>query len=208
MRTIVKSLFLYSLRILWVILIGSILWLAGLVLFTNIIPSTSPHTLRVTDGIVIFTGGKTRLNVALDLFQQKYAQYLLVSGVNPDSTFTESVKQIPNSARITLGYSAQDTLGNAEETASWVRAHQIRTLRLITSNYHIPRSLLELRHLLPAVEIIPHPVVGQSFLQRKWWLNPQTLKLVVQEYNKFIFALMRRPLEDIQDLLSFKERKE
>lgn len=203
-----KSLFLYSLRLIWVIAIGSILWLTGLVLFTNIIPSTPPPTLRVTDGIVIFTGGKTRLNVALELFQQKQAQYLLVSGVNPDSTFTQTVEQMPDHSRITLGYNAQDTLGNAEETATWAKARHIQTLRLITSNYHMPRSLLELRHLLPTVAIVPHPVVGKSFLQRKWWLNPQTLKLVVQEYNKFIFALLRRPLEDIHDWLTFKERKE
>lgn len=196
---------LYSLRILLVIMIGGSVWLTGLILFTRIIPSSPQDVTKVTDGIVIFTGGKTRLQVALTLFQQKKGRYLLISGVNPDSTLPEIVGQIPFRSQVTLGYDARDTVGNAEETAEWVHTHHIKTLRLITSNYHMPRSLFELRHLLPEVQILPHPVVKKSFLNPKWWLDPSTLRLVIQEYNKFLFALIRRPFEDLQEFLSLKE---
>lgn len=198
--------FLYSLRLLIVITIGGSLWIAGLILFTHTIPIGPLDTIRTTDGIAIFTGGKTRLKVALDLFQQNKGQYLLISGVNPESNLAQTVDLMADKSRITLGYKALDTLGNAEETAAWVSAHHIKTLRLITSNYHMPRSLFELSYRIPAVEIIPHPVVGKSFLKPKWWLEFSTLYLVVQEYNKFLFALIRRPMKDVQEILIPKEK--
>lgn len=202
-----RPLLLYSLRLLAVIAIGGSLWCVGLVLFTGIIPSASPYSIISTDGIAVFTGGKTRLGVALDLFKKKKAQYLLISGVNPDSTFPQTIEKIKNNTHITLGYNALDTYGNAEETAEWARQHHIKTLRLITSNYHMPRSLFELRYLLPTVKIISHPVVGKSFLKPKWWLDPKALSLVIQEYNKFLFALIRHPLQDFQDKVTFQEQE-
>jgi len=201
------SLVMYSLRVLIISILAGSLWLIGLILFTRMIPSAPLDTISRTGGIAIFTGGKTRLNVALELFQQEKGQYLLVSGVNPDSTLHERVNQMPNKSYITLGYDALDTFGNAEETAGWVALHHIKTVRLITSNYHMPRSLFELRYLLPTVKIIPHPVVGKSFLKPKWWLDLSTLCLVVQEYNKFLFALIRRPIKDLQKTLSRKEQE-
>jgi uncharacterized SAM-binding protein YcdF (DUF218 family) len=197
--------FLYTLRFLVVIGIGGTLWLCGLILFTRIIPSSPIDITSSTDGIVIFTGGKTRLQVALTLFQQKKGRYLLISGVSPESTLPEMIDQIPFRSQITLGYEALDTVGNAEETAAWVHTHHLKSLRLITSNYHMPRSLFELRRLLPEVEILPHPVVGKIFLKQKWWLDTHTLHLVVQEYNKFLFALICRPFKDLHGALSPKE---
>lgn len=194
----IGHLMLYGLRIFIITALAGGVWLAGLILFTRIIPSGPLNDIETTDGIVIFTGGRTRLDVALDLFQQKKAKYLLISGVNPESTLSQKVNLMPNKANITLGYSALDTFGNAAEAAAWAYSHRIKTLRLITSNYHMPRSLFELRHLLPDIEIIPHPVVGKSFLQAKWWLDLHTLYLVTQEYNKFLFALIRRPINDLQ----------
>lgn len=196
----------YSLRILMVLAIGGSLWFVGLVFFTRIIPSLPQDPTNSTDGIVIFTGGKTRLKVALTLFEQHQGQYLLISGVNPHSTLPKIVEQLPFRSRITLGYDALDTVGNAAETAAWAHTHQIKTLRLITSNYHMPRSLFELRHLLPEVQIFPHPVVKKSFLKPKWWLDPIALRLVIQEYNKFLFALIRRPFEDLQAFFMIKKK--
>ena len=202
----VGHLLLYSLRLLVVCCIGAGVWLMGLVLFTSMIPSAPPQEVTTTDGIAIFTGGKTRLKVALDLFQHQKSNYLLISGVNPDSTLPHIVKALPQHDHITLDYHALDTHGNAEQTARWASQHQIKTLRLITSNYHMPRSLLELRSHLPAVEIIPHPVVGKRFLNPKWWLDPATLILVIEEYNKFLFALVRRPIKDLKEILMLQEK--
>lgn len=192
----VKTTLLYGLRCLTVLSIGASLWLVGLVLFTKMIPSLPHNTEETTDGIVIFTGGGTRLKEALLLFEQKKAIFLLVSGVNPEA----ELPSLMENKNVTLGYEALDTSGNAEETAAWVHRHHIHSLRLITSNYHMPRSLLELRPLLPDVIIFPHPVVGETFFKPKWWLEARTLRLVVQEYNKFLFALIRRTFERTQGL--------
>jgi hypothetical protein len=58
--------------------------------------------------------------------------------------------------------------------------------------------------LIPDIQILPHAVVGKSFLKTKWWLDSFTLRLVVQEYNKFLFALVRRPLADFHEFWKFK----
>ncbi len=192
----------YSLRLSFVCMLGAGIWLGGLVLFTSMIPSSAQDQESVTDGIVIFTGGKTRLSVALSLFEAGKSQYLLISGVNPESNFPQMVSHLSNKSNITLGYDALDTVGNAGETAKWARDHNIKSIRLITSNYHMPRSLFELRRTLPDVRILPHPVVGKSFLESKWWLDLQTLTLVIQEYNKFIFAFVRRIFEDSKEYLN------
>lgn len=189
---------LMTLRCLFLILLGGGLWVTGLMLFTKNIPIAPPDNIERTEGIVIFTGGKTRLKVAFDLFQQKKGEYLLISGVNPNSTLPKKIERMPLKSKITLGYSALDTAGNAKETAEWVEHNSIKTLRLITSNYHMPRSLFELRTVLPLMEIISHPVVGEDFTAPKWWLNPPMLYLVIEEYNKFLFSFTRRFFESIQ----------
>jgi len=185
---------------------GGLLWFIGLVLFTKMIPSLPHESLKSTDGIVIFTGGGTRLKEALILFEQKKGTYLLISGVNPESELSIQMNRESYNENVTLDCKALDTRGNAEETAKWVRHHHIKSLRLITSNYHMPRSLLELRPLLPEVIILPHPVVGESFLKAKWWLEAKTLRLVLQEYNKFLFALIRRTFLDIQSYFKTAEK--
>jgi len=121
---LINRLLLYSLRMLVIVAVGGILWCVGLILFTGMIPSAPRDTVKETDGIAIFTGGKTRLNVALELFQQKKSSYLLISGVNPESTLSEIAGELANNPGITLGYAALDTYGNAEETAEWVRCNQ------------------------------------------------------------------------------------
>lgn len=193
--------FLSTLKFFIILSLGVGLWLMGLIFFTHLIPFSGQDNDFFTDGIVVFTGGEARLQEAVSLFEQHKAKYLLVSGVNPESTFKDKIAKMPLKSQITIGY-ASDTIENAKETAQWARVNHLKSLRLITSNYHVPRSLFELRHLLPQVQIFPHGVVSESFLRPKWWLNPPTLVLVVQEYNKFLFALLRRPFEDLQDFFN------
>jgi len=140
----IGRLLFYTLRLFSVFAIAGGIWLAGLILFTSIIPSSVHDMETTTDGIVIFTGGKTRLQVALTLFEAGKGRYLLISGVNPDSTLPQTINQLPHKSHITLGYDALDTVGNAGETARWAHNKNIKSIRLITSNYHMPRSLFEL----------------------------------------------------------------
>ena len=92
---------------------------------------------------------------------------------------------------ITLGYSADSTIGNAYETADWMRDQGFRSLRVVTANYHMRRSLLELSMAMPDMELVPHPVVAPTVHLDEWWLWPGTANLLVNEYNKLLVASLR-----------------
>lgn len=190
-----------ALYVLKGILLLCLSWGVGLLYFVYLIPFYPPKPTVATDGMVIFTGGKTRLKTALSLFQQKKSKYLLISGANPESPSKDIVGQSPVIPEITLGYEALNTSGNAKETAAWVKENHIKTLRLITSNYHMPRSLFELRHLLPDVKIFPQPVIGSRFSKVFWWTHRPTLFLVVQEYHKFLYVFFRHFYRDTRKSL-------
>lgn len=199
---ILRGLF-FGIRLGVVLLSLLLLWLGGLVLFTQRIPMGPEDVHTKTDGIVVFTGGKARLYAGFLLLHEGYAPQLLISGVNKDATLNDlklAAKvefPIPQN-QITLDFQADDTIENASEAAKWALNHHMKSLRLVTSNYHMPRSLLELHQELPDVEIIPHPVAAKSFHRSKWWLDREVMMNVLREYNKYLFALIRYPVELIE----------
>lgn len=182
-----------------------LLWVIGLIIFTQRIPMSPQDTTTLTDGIVIFTGGNARLTEGFLLLEKGMAPRLLISGVHPKATLSDLKKiahvTAPISARdVTLGFQALNTIENAQETGEWARKHDMKSLRLVTSNYHMPRSLLELHQDIPHIHVIPHPVVGESFKHEKWWLDEKTIMTVIKEYNKYLFALLRYPITTLGNL--------
>ena len=172
-----------------------VLWLLGLVLFAERVSHLAPQP-GATDAIVVLTGGSERVAVGVALLAGGSARLLFVSGV-PEGVTGEAVLNGAGAgasallARIVLGHSAQDTAGNAAETADWARREHVRSLRLVTANYHMPRSLIEFRRAMPEVAILPHPVFPERFKDREWWRWPGTLTLMVREYDKFLLAILR-----------------
>ena len=165
------------------------IWFCGFIVFTGTISSMNePKQVEKTDAIIALTGGAHRVTRALDLLAEDKAGYLLISGVNKNVKLKELLKgRSLSDCCITLGYEAESTLGNAIEARKWVTEHKIKTVRLITANYHMPRSMLEFRHALPDTEIIPHAVIPDNFGpdQEKFW------KLCFLEYHKFMISLIR-----------------
>jgi uncharacterized SAM-binding protein YcdF (DUF218 family) len=90
-----------------------------------------------------------------------------------------------------LGHAADNTRGNAEETAAWIRAEGFTSLRLVTATYHMRRSLLEFRRQMPGIDILAHPVFPRGFQADGWWHNRRSLRLVASEYVKYLIALVR-----------------
>lgn len=171
-------------------------WGWGLVRFANVIPRTVLDEQRKTDAIVVLTGGSLRIETGFDLLSREVAEKLLVSGVDKSVPIEEILRLTGITPEdlaccVTLGYMAEDTGSNASESASWVRQNKIESIRLVTSGYHMPRSLLEFRAALPGVEIIPHPVFPANVLLDEWWRRPGTASLVVGEYNKYLLAALR-----------------
>lgn len=170
--------------------------IAGFVVYLNEIPSAQSRTTRTADGIVVLTGAAQRVNDAIELLAKKRGQRLLVSGVNPAITNDELKKQIPDFARLSeccidLGHEAQNTLGNAVETAAWAKRHNFKTLLVVTSAWHMPRALVELERETDRIELIPYPVVTERMREQSWWTSPQVVRLLVFEYLKYLAALVR-----------------
>jgi len=171
-------------------------WAAGLVWFAGTIPrDTSAATAAPTDAIVVLTGGSGRLTEGLALLAAAQARKLFVSGVYRGVDVAELLRvsrQAPEDLAccIVLGYAAGNTRGNARETARWMADEAYGSLRLVTANYHMPRSLLEFHRAMPGVAVVPHPVHPEHVKLDGWWHWPGTARLVVSEYVKYLGALV------------------
>jgi len=178
-----------------------LLWAGGLVWFGETMPSAPAPDPRRTDAIVVLTGGRERLPVGLALLAEDKGRTLFVSGVHPEVDRPLLLRETPApdpalADRIELGHSADNTRGNARETARWMAAKGYASLRLVTAHYHMRRSLLEFRSALPAAEIVAHPVFPAQ-VRSPWWRWPGTAGLVIGEYNKYLAALGRAALADL-----------
>lgn len=170
--------------------------MAGFVAFVRTLPSAEAAPVDNADGIVVLTGAATRINDALALLASGQGGRLLISGVNPQTRPAELAKLAPEYAPwfdccVDLDHSALNTIGNAIETRRWVRDRQFRSLIVVTSNFHMPRSLAEIRHQLPDVRLTPHPVTSDRIRVDSWWTSPASARLLFAEYLKYIVAVAR-----------------
>ena len=167
------------------------LYVVGFVVFVANLPRT-PHDLKDVQGIVALTGGGSRLDVAVALFEKGVGKRLLISGVNPQTTKAELKKLAHGKARFDccadLGYAAEDTFGNAREAAAWARFHRYQRLLIVTARYHMPRSVVEFRDVMPGVTIIPYPVDPEGVRLDGWWHDPHTLRILHNEYAKYLIV--------------------
>jgi uncharacterized SAM-binding protein YcdF (DUF218 family) len=170
-------------------------WLAGLLWFITLLPTAVADTASTTDAIVVLTGGSGRVAQGLELLAQRRAQKLFISGVYRGvdvQALLRTSQQSPAELQccVALGYEADSTYGNAIETAGWMRANGLRSLRLVTAAYHMPRSLLEFRRAMPEIAIVAHPVYSEHFQPDDWWPWAGTTSLILSEYGKYVVALI------------------
>ncbi|MEK9677358.1 MAG: YdcF family protein [Rhodospirillaceae bacterium] len=190
-----------SRMVLLAILILVILVL-GLIAFVDKIPTRLADKETQTDAIVVLTGGSERLDEGLLLLTQKRAKKLFVSGVYRGvdvQRLLELSKQNREELRccVALGYDAISTEGNAIETRAWLESEGYSSVRLVTANYHLPRSMMEFHHVMPGIRIIPHAVFPEQFKRDNWWLWPGTLNLILSEYMKFIMSALRQTYQSL-----------
>jgi uncharacterized SAM-binding protein YcdF (DUF218 family) len=173
-------------------------WLGGLLWFAT--PPSGETRGAATDAIVVLTGGSLRLQSGIDLLRAGKGRKLFVSGVNQQVDLDDLLGvsgHAPDWARccIVLGHEADDTFGNAQETAQWIRGQDFHSLRLVTAWYHMPRSLLEFDRAMPEIDIVAHPVFPDQVKQERWWAWRGTAALLVNEYVKYLGALARPLIE-------------
>ena len=139
---------------------------------------TSPKT--IVDGIVILTGGNDRIKTGLEHIIELKARRVLISGVSKTVKITSFQRNQLQAYthmldRIDIGYGAVNTLSNALEATTWVRLHQFKTIGLVTSRFHLPRSLWLFRQAMP--EIIVSPIVVDA--------NDSTFFHLLKEFHKY-----------------------
>jgi uncharacterized SAM-binding protein YcdF (DUF218 family) len=181
-------------------------WLAGFVWFAADVPDQVDDPQTPTDAIVVLTGGSERLDAGLTLLRRKMGKKLFVSGVYRGidvALLLRLSSQKPEELEccVVLGHLADNTAGNATETAAWMRAEGYQSLRLVTANYHMRRSLSEFHHAMPSVTIIAHPVFPDKVKRDQWWLWPGTAHLIASEYTKFLAAQVRHWADHQEDTL-------
>jgi uncharacterized SAM-binding protein YcdF (DUF218 family) len=182
--------------------LGVVALLLGFVSFIWVLPSHQVELNRNADGIVVLTGGTSRVSDALELLASGRGKRLLITGVNPGTTTGDIAHEMVNFDRllrccVDLDYSALNTLGNAVQARHWAIEHEFRSLIVVTSSYHMPRALAELAHQLPDAALIPFPVVSDRLRIEPWWSNGDTTRLVVSEYLKFLFAKVRMRFDTV-----------
>ncbi len=188
----------HGLRMLTVaIIIGIALIAMGFFRFTDTIAELkATETPAQVDAIVALTGGYQRIDQALALLEKGVGNRLLISGVNP-STSGAALRRATGTKTATfaccvdIGYEALDTIGNANETAGWIRQRGYSRILVVTNNYHMPRSLLELSQASPDVTFLAYPVTHADLKTETWLEDPIALRTLFVEYAKYSLARLR-----------------
>jgi uncharacterized SAM-binding protein YcdF (DUF218 family) len=159
------------------------------------------ETVPTADAVVVATGGTGRLAMGFALLRAERAPVLFISGVDPVVVRERIREVIPEgdsglsddviACCVQLGYGARDTVGNAREVSDWLRYQGGRSLILVTSDYHLPRTLLEFRAVMPEIRIEPVPVVTPDVRLAEYWLYPGSFALLAGEWSKYLFAQTR-----------------
>jgi len=172
---------------------------AGFLWFVNRLPEGEVPMKTKADAIVVLTGSAFRIADALELLAAGHGKRLLITGVYPDTKLMEIARMTPQFEKwfaccVDLDHVAVDTIGNAVETKRWARGQGVKSLIIVTSDFHLPRALAEISHELPDVTLVPFPVVSDRVRVETWWSNPATARLLFWEYLKYMVALARMRL--------------
>jgi uncharacterized SAM-binding protein YcdF (DUF218 family) len=168
----------------------------GFVAFLAQLRGTEVRPDRKADGIVVLTGGSSRLSDGMELLAAGYGRRLLISGVHPTNAASDISRSLTENRSylnccVDLDHSAVNTRSNAAETRRWARERGFKSLIVVTSNYHMPRAIVELSHAMPEIELIPYAVIGDRWREEPWWTSSVTLRLLLSEYVKYVAAEMR-----------------
>ena len=180
--------------------VGAVVLAFGFFWFVSQVPDEEVSLTRNADGIVVLTGAATRIPDALELLNSKRGGRLLITGVHRTTSAKEIARLTPLNQKlftccVDLDRSALNTLGNALETRRWARERGFNSLIIVTSNWHMQRAMAELAHQLPGVTLIQYPVLSEKIKSSAWLRDTEIMRLLVSEYLKYVFAVVRMHLD-------------
>jgi uncharacterized SAM-binding protein YcdF (DUF218 family) len=187
--------------ILSVLMLSAILWSAALAWFVHTMPAQNDVADTKVGALVVLTGGEDRVEYGLTMLADGMAPVLFISGVGAKATEEEMLSSHATAnvreriyeagAEIILDHEAKSTVSNADQAANFIRKRGITTIRLITANYHMKRSMREFRNAIPEITILADPVFPSGFRRDEWWQHENTRRLVFSEFHKYFAVLLR-----------------
>lgn len=196
-----ESKFSWRKLIIKLVFVGGLGFLAGFMFFLSEIDSyseTNPSNVSA-QGIAVLTGGYARLPPAVELLKMERGERLLLSGVNPQNS-DGSLKNALNiddalyDCCVDVDLDAMDTIGNAVGIAHWAASKNYNKIIIVTNDYHMPRSILEIERHLSDVELVPFVVRNQPDAEESITKKLDRYRVLTSEYVKFIMTNARRLL--------------
>lgn len=175
-----------------------LLWCAGFIAFAHRINHYPVDDATKTEAIVVLTGGRNRIAEAIKIYNKGLSKKLFISGVEKNTSLEAISKRqdviFPTEENVVLlEKQSTNTIENAIQTHVWLNENRIGSIRLVTSNYHIPRSMQEFQHQNPELKIVIHPVFS-DYVAKEWWKSIRSFYLIASEYNKFLYVWLARRL--------------
>jgi uncharacterized SAM-binding protein YcdF (DUF218 family) len=179
-----------------------VLLVFGFIRFVEQLPTERASLSDNADGIVVLTGGPSRIDDAMALLAAGRGRRLLISGVHRSTTKGQISRLHPQFSSaveccVDIDHAALNTTGNAVRTGRWVRSQGFRSLIVVTSDYHMPRAMAEIGYQLPDVTLVPFPVASGRLHDARWWTDTDSTRRLFAEYVKFLLARARIGLSDL-----------
>jgi len=181
--------------VLWTLVLGVLVVAGGFIGFLVQLPGGEVAPQSKADGIVVLTGGSSRVSDAMDLLAGGYGKRLLISGVHPTSAARDISRTLGDpqpfmNCCVDLDRSAFNTRSNAAEARRWANEQGFKSLIVVTSNYHMPRAIAEFSYAMPEITLIPFAVVGDKWREEDW-TSASRLRLLLSEYAKYVAVELR-----------------
>ncbi len=186
-------------RFLVLAAIGVAIYIGGFLHFTRQLTASIATDTITGDGIIVLTGAPDRIAVGLDLLKHGRGERLLITGVFEATTREDIIAVVNGDAElfsccVDIDREALDTIGNAVQARIWSEQNDFQRLVVVTSSYHMPRSIMEFERAMQGYDLVAYPVPVSG--DHVWWRNPQAGRVYFSEYAKYVFALVRNRVND------------
>ena len=174
-----------------------------LTFFKEKIISLEKYPKELNPNIVILTGGTNRIKDGFEIINNfgkgsDVKIKILVSGTGKGFTKASLQEKLNTNFHyqlikccVDLDSISQDTYSNANETLKWAIKNDIKEFMLITSNYHMPRSILEFKNKMPNIKISTYSIKPKQHNINEWLKSFETFSLVFSEFCKYIISNIR-----------------